>query len=319
MKLCVLDALTLGKDIDITPFTKCGEVAVYDLTAPEEVAERVKDVDVIITNKVVLNESNLKNADKLKLITLLATGYNNIDTAYAKQRGIGVANVAGYSTESVAQHTFAMLLHLVEHNSAYDAYVKSKRYASSETFTYIAWPFHELSGKTIGIIGFGAIGKAVARIAEAFGMKIIYYSTSGKNTNDAHYSNVSLEQLLALSDVVSIHAPYNEKTHALIGYKELTQMKESAYLLNLGRGKIVVEEDLAKALNENLIAGAALDVLANEPIDASNPLFEVSKQEKLFITPHIAWASVEARQVLVQEVVQNIEAFKKGESRNRIV
>lgn len=281
--------------------------------------ERIKDVDVIITNKVVLNGSNLKHAERLKLITLLATGYNNIDTAYAKERGIAVANVAGYSTESVAQHTFAMLLHLIEHNSAYDAYVKSKRYASSETFTYIAWPFHQLSGKTLGIIGLGAIGKAVARIGVAFGMKVIYYSTSGKNISDTQYENVTLKELLASSDVVSIHAPYNEKTHGLIGYKEIAQMKSTAYLLNLGRGKIVVEEELAKALNDNLIEGAALDVLANEPIDAENPLFEVKEQEKLFITPHIAWASVEARHVLVQEVIQNIRAFEIGEMRNRIV
>lgn len=319
MKLCVLDAMTLGADIDITPFEACGEVAVYDLTAPEEVEERIQDVDVIITNKVLLNESNMKNAKALKLIALLATGYNNIDTVYARERGIAVANVAGYSTESVAQHTFAMLLHLVEHNSAYDAYVKSKRYASSETFTYIAWPFHELCGKTLGIIGFGAIGKAVARIGEAFGMKVIYYSTSGQNTCDPQYSHASLEELLKMSDVVSIHAPYNERTHGLIGYEELSKMKSTAYLLNLGRGKIVVEEDLAKALNDNLIAGAALDVLANEPIDAKNPLFEVKDQDKLFITPHIAWASVEAREVLVQEVVKNIEAFEIGERRNRIV
>lgn len=319
MKLCVLDAMTLGADIDITPFEACGEVIVYDLTAPEEVEERIKDVDVIITNKVVLNESNLKHAKALKLITLLATGYNNIDTVYAKERGIAVANVAGYSTESVAQHTFAMLLHLVEHNSAYDTYVKSKRYASSETFTYIAWPFHELAGKTLGIIGFGAIGKAVARIGEAFGMKVIYYSTSGQNTCDATYSNVSLDALLEVSDVVSIHAPYNERTHHLIGYKEMSKMKPTAYLLNLGRGKIVVEEELARALNEDLIAGAALDVLAKEPIEADNPLFQVKNQDKLFITPHIAWASVEARRVLVKEVVDNIKAFERGEVRNRIV
>ena len=319
MKLCVLDAKTLGADIDITPFRSCGEVEVYDLTAPEEVAQRVKDVDVIITNKVVLNESNLKEAKSLKLITLLATGYNNIDIAYAKERGIGVANVAGYSTESVAQHTFAMLLHLVEHNSQYDAYVKSKRYATSETFSFIAWPFHELSGKTLGIIGFGAIGKAVARIGEAFGMKVIYYSTSGQNTKDPHYESVALEVLLEESDVVSIHAPYNEKTHGLIGYRQLAQMKSGAYLLNLGRGKIVVEEDLAKALNEELIAGAGLDVLGVEPIEAENPLFEVKDQNKLFITPHIGWASVESRKVLIQEVIENIRAFNKGHRRNRIV
>ena len=319
MKIGVLDALTVGQDIDLSPLNACGEVVIYDLTSPEQVAERVKDLDVIITNKVVLGEHNLKDCSHLKMIGLLATGYNNIDTRYAKEKGIAVANVAGYSTESVAQHTFAMLLHLMEHLGQYDAYVKSKQYAESETFTYIAWPYRELSGKTIGIIGFGAIGKAVARIATAFGMKVIYYSTSGKNNSGSEFRRTSLDELLELSDVVSIHAPYNEKTHQLIGYEQMKKMKPSAYLLNLGRGHIVVEEDLAKALNENLIAGAGLDVLAKEPIDHSNPLFTVEDKSKLLITPHIAWASVEARTNLIEEVVMNIEALKKGEKRNRIV
>ncbi len=319
MKIGVLDALTVGQDIDLSPLNACGEVVIYDLTSPEQVAERVKDLDVIITNKVVLGEQNLKDCTHLKMIGLLATGYNNIDTRYAKEKGIAVANVAGYSTESVAQHTFAMLLHLMEHLGQYDAYVKSKQYADSETFTYIAWPYRELSGKTLGIIGFGAIGKAVARIATAFGMKVIYYSTSGNNNSGSEFRRTSLDELLELSDVVSIHAPYNEKTYQLIGYEQMKKMKPSAYLLNLGRGHIVVEEDLAKALNENLIAGAGLDVLAKEPIDHHNPLFTVEDKSKLLITPHIAWASVEARTNLIEEVVMNIEALKKGEKRNRIV
>ena len=319
MKLCVLDALTVGADIDISVLEQCGDLTVYGLTKPEEVAERIKDVDVIITNKVLLNESNLKEAKNLKMIALLATGYNNIDTDYAKERGIAVANVAGYSTESVAQHTFAMLLYLVEHLKQYDEYVKSKEYADSETFTYIAWPYWELNGKKLGIIGLGEIGKAVARIGSAFGMEIMYYSTSGKNNSGTAYTRVELETLLKECDVVSIHAPYNENTHHLIGYDELKQMKKTAMLVNVGRGRIVIEEDLAKALNENLIAGAALDVLEKEPIDHFNPLFKVQDKNKLLITPHIAWASVEARNVLMQEVIKNIKAFEKGEARNRIV
>lgn len=319
MKLCVLDALTVGKDIDLNVLSQCGELEIYGLTAPCEIAERVKDVDVIITNKVVLNESNLKDAKQLKLICLLATGYNNIDIQYAQQRGIGVCNVAGYSTESVAQHTFAMLLYLMEHLSQYDHYVKSRQYASSESFTYIAWPYQELKGKTLGIIGLGDIGKAVARIGSAFGMRIRYYSTSGKNNSGTQYERIDLETLLRESDVVSIHAPYNEQTHHLITYKELEIMKPTSYLLNLGRGNIVVENDLAEALNQNLIAGAGLDVLAKEPIEANHPLFEVKDKNKLLITPHIAWASVEARHVLLQEVVKNIEAFFNKAQRNRIV
>lgn len=318
MKICILDALTLGRDIDLSPITACGEVMIYDLTAPEEVAERVKDVDVIITNKVVLNESNLKDAKNLKLITLSATGYNNIDVEYAKSRGIGVANVAGYSTGSVAQHTFAMLLYLMEHMRDYDEYVKSKAYASSNTFTYIAWPFQELGTKTLGIIGMGNIGKEVGKIAEAFGSRVIYYSTSGGN-NSGSYERVDLETLLKESDIISIHAPLNDKTEALMGYKEFKMMKRNAILLNLGRGKIVVEEDLAKALNEGLIAAAGLDVLESEPIEPHNPLFLVEDQSKLLITPHIAWASVEARKVLIDEIIKNIQAYEKGEVRNRVV
>lgn len=319
MRLCVLDALTLGADMDISALEQCGDLSIYDLTKPEEVSERIQEVDVIITNKVVLNESNLKHAKNLKMIALLATGYNNIDIDYAKERGIAVANVAGYSTESVAQHTFAMLLYLVEHLSAYDEYVKSKEYADSEIFTYIAWPYEELNGKKLGIIGLGDIGKAVARIGKAFGMEIYYYSTSGQNNSGTEYKRVCLEELLRECDVVSIHAPYNEKTHHLISYKEFQQMKKSAFLVNVGRGRIVVEEDLAKALNEKLIAGAALDVLEKEPIDHLNPLFKVEDKTKLLITPHIAWASVEARRTLIHEVSKNIEAFVKGEERNRIV
>ena len=225
MRICVLDALTVGKDIDLSPLSECGELIIYDLTAPDEVAERIKEVDVVITNKVVLNESNLKDASCLKIIALLATGYNNIDTDYAKKKGIAVTNVAGYSTESVAQHTFAMLLHMMEHLGQYDEYVKSKAYSESQTFTYIAWPFHEIKGKRLGIIGLGEIGKAVARIGEAFGMEIVYYSTSGQNNSGTGYERLELAELLKSSDVVTIHAPYNDKTHELIGYEEIKQMK----------------------------------------------------------------------------------------------
>lgn len=319
MKICVLDALTVGADIDLSPLGECGELIIYDLTTPEEVAERVKEMDVVITNKVVLNETNLKEASSLKMIALFATGYNNIDIDYTKKRGIAVTNVAGYSTESVAQHTFAMLLHMIEHLGQYDEYVKSKAYSDSKIFTYIAWPFHEIKGKRLGIIGLGEIGKAVARIGEAFGMEIVYYSTSGQNRSGVGYERLELAELLKSSDVVTIHAPYNNNTHELIGYEEIKQMKKSAYLLNLGRGRIVVERDLAKALNEGLIAGAGLDVLENEPITKDNPLFTVVDKSKLLITPHIAWASVEARNVLITEIVENIEAYKRGEARNRIV
>lgn len=317
MKICILDAKTLGDDIDLEPIKELGEVEIFDLTKPEEVAERIKEAEVVITNKIVLKEENLKEAKQLKLIALFATGYNNIDIEYAEQNAIGVVNVAGYSTKSVAQHTFALLFNLLEQLNFYDHYVKTKQYASSETFGYIARPFYEIADKTWGIIGMGGIGKEVARIAEAFGCKVIYYSTSGRNTQ-ASYTCVDLETLLRASDIVSIHAPLNDQTRNLIGYKEIAQMKKTAILMNLGRGKIIEEEGLAKALREDLIRGAALDVLSKEPIDANNPLYGV-ELSKWVVTPHIAWASIEARRTLVGEVAKNIKAFYKGEIRNRIV
>ena len=206
----------------------------------------------------------------------------------------------------------------MENLGAYDASVKNREYEKSDTFTFIAHPFYELSGKVLGIIGLGTIGLKVAKIAEAFDMKVIYYSTTGKNNNKV-YERVSLNELLQLSDVVSIHAPYNKHTHNLIGYDQLKQMKPSSYLVNVGRGNIVNEADLTKALNEKLIAGAALDVLSAEPIHTDNPLYDVQDKNKLLITPHIAWASIEARRLLVDEIVKNIKAFQKGDLRNRVV
>ncbi len=317
MKICILDAKTLGSDIDISELHTLGELTVYETTSPEEVTERVKDAEIILTNKVVLNESNLKDAQSVKMIGLLATGYNNVDTAYAKERGICVCNVAGYSTKSVAQHTFSMLFYLISQMAKYDQYVKSQAYAKSDIFTHLEWPFWEIANKTFGIIGLGAIGREVAKIATAFGANVVYYSTSGKN-NNADYKQVDLENLLKTSDIVAIHAPLNEKTNELINYEALKLMKKTAVLINVGRGKIVVEADLAKALNEGEIAGAALDVLEKEPIDASNPLYSVEEPSKLLITPHIAWASVEARRTLVEEVVKNIQSYQAGVPRNQV-
>lgn len=317
MKICILDAKTLGSDIDISKLYEIGDLTVYETTRPEEVAERIKDVEIILTNKVILNESNLKDAQDVKMIGLLATGYNNVDTAYASERGISVCNVAGYSTKSVAQHTFSMLFYLVSHMAKYDHYVKSKAYAQSEIFTNLEWPFWEIANKTFGIIGLGAIGREVAKIATAFGANVIYYSTSGQN-NNPDYIQVDLETLLKTSDIVAIHAPFNEKTNGLIDYEALKLMKETAILINVGRGKIVVEADLTRALNEGQIAGAALDVLEKEPIEAMNPLYSVEDSSKLIITPHIAWASVEARKTLIEEVIKNIESYQAGTPRNKV-
>lgn len=317
LKISILDAKTLGEDIDLSGFGKFGQVSVYQTTKPEEVIDRIKEKDIVITNKVVLNESSLQHAANLKLICITATGTNNIDLAYAQTKNIAVANVAGYSTQSVVQHTFAMLFYLLEHLKYYDNYVKSGEYASNDIFTHLDKPFRELKDKTWGIIGLGSIGRSVADISKAFGCNVVYYSTSGKNNNE-EYKQLGLDELLKLSDIVSIHAPLNPQTKDLLAYNKLEMMKKHAILLNLGRGGIVNEIDLAKALEHDLIAGAALDVLECEPINENNPLSKIKDTHKLLITPHIAWASVEARVRLVNEVALNIEAFIKGEKRNRV-
>lgn len=317
LKICILDAKTLGEDIDLSVLNRFGQVEVYKTTKPEEVIERISDVDVIVTNKVVLKEENLQHAKELKLICVSATGTNNVDLSYIRDRKIAVCNVAGYSTRSVAQHTFAMLFYLLESLSYYDDYVKSGDYIKSDIFTHLDKPFCELYAKTWGIIGLGTIGKTVADIAKAFGCKVVYYSTSGKN-NNTDFGRVELDKLLKESDIVSIHAPLNVSTKGLIGYENLKLMKNSAIILNLGRGGIVNESDLARALDESLIKGAALDVLEGEPVEEDNPLLKIKNSDRLFITPHIAWASFEARRRLVDEVVLNIEAFINGKDRNRV-
>ena len=317
MNIVILDANTLGHDLDLSVFNDLGSVTVHGFTSPEDVVSRIKDMDVIIANKVALNETNLSKVPSVKLICLTATGTNNVDKTYTNAHDIVVSNVVGYSTESVAQHTFALLFYLYEKLSYYDNYVKSGTYAGDTMFTHFGQVFNEISGKTWGIIGMGNIGRRVASIAEAFGCEIIYYSTSGMNTGQA-YKQVSLDELLASSDIVSIHAPLNDLTRGLIDYEAMNLMKPSSILLNLGRGTIVNEADLCQALDDNLLAGAGLDVLEYEPINPGNPLLKFKDSSRLIITPHIAWASVEARNRVVQEVKENIIAFHNGRPRNQV-
>lgn len=316
-KIVVLEKGTLG-DLDFQIFNRFGEVIFYDRTSDEEVVDRIKDANIVFVNKVILNESNLKEAKNLELICEVATGYNNIDIDYAKANNIAVTNVAGYSTPTVAQHTFATLLSLYNKITYYDNFVKSGKYSESGLFTDLSNPFNDIEGKRWGIIGLGAIGRKVAHIADAFGAEVVYYSTSGRN-NNSDYTRVDLEELLRTCDIISIHAPLNENTEGLINYNNLCKMKKNAVLINMGRGPIVVDEDLARAIDEEIIAGAALDVFTVEPIKKENPLLHVKNKENLILTPHVAWASVEARTRLLNEVVKNIESFYKGEMRNRIV
>lgn len=308
MNIVFLDAKTIGEDIDLSGFDRFGTVVKYDFSTAKEARERTQDADILILNKVEINEYTIGEASHLKLVCVTATGTNNLDKEYLASRNIEWRNVAGYSTESVAQHTFAMLFYLYEKLRYYDDYVKNDLYVNDVCFTHFANVFHELSQKTWGIIGFGAIGQRVAEIAQAFGCKVVYYSTSGKNEQPG-YTRLSLEELLAQSDIVSVHAPLDENTKGLMNGKAFEQMKNSAVFLNLGRGPIVVEEDLARALEQGEIAAAGLDVLTVEPMREDHPLRKMKDSNRLFITPHIAWASVEARHRLMKTIEGQIEEF----------
>ena len=311
MKIVFLDVKTIGEDIDLSAYDELGEVVKYSFSSPEEVPARVTDADVIILNKVPVNEQTIGTAKNLKLVCVTATGTNNLDKEYLDSKGIAWRNVAGYSTETVAQHTFALLFYLWEKLRYYDDYVKSEKYVGDITFTHFDNVFHDLNGKTWGIIGLGAIGRRVADIAKMFGCHVIYYSTTGKN-NQPGYERVEFDELLAKSDIVSVHAPLTEQTEGLMNAEAFSKMKPSAIFLNLGRGPIVVERDLADALENKTIAGAGLDVLTVEPMSAENPLKRIKDSDRLIITPHIAWASLEARTRLMKIIEGQIRDFFDG-------
>ena len=308
MKLVFLDTKTIGEDIDLSAYDALGEVVKYGFSTLEEIPERVKDADVLIVNKIAINEQTIGNAKNLKLVCVTATGTNNLDKEYLKKRGIAWRNVAGYSTESVTQHTFALLFYLLEKIRYYDDYVKDEKYINDTVFTHFAEHFNEVNGKTWGIIGLGTIGRRVADIAKAFGARVIYYSASGSPAQEG-YEQVDFETLLTTSDIVSVHAPLNEYTKDLMDREAFAKMKKTAIFLNLGRGPIVVEQDLYEALETGEIAAAALDVLCEEPMSETNPLAKIKDSKKLIITPHIAWASVEARNRLMQIIVEQIREF----------
>lgn len=311
MKIVILDAKTLGSDLNLSVLDTFGEVIAYQTTSSKETLERIQIADIVITNKVVITANMLEEAPKLKLICISATGMNNVDLEAATFKGIEVKNVAGYSTKSVVQHTFSMSLYLLEKMAYYDTTVKNGTWTTSGLFTDVSRPFYEISGKKWGIIGFGNIGQEVAKIAVAFGAEVSYHSTSGKNLNHA-YPHRSLEFILKDCDIISIHAPLNDDTYNLINKNNLPYMKEDAILLNLGRGGIVNETDLAFELDRRTLY-AGLDVLEEEPLTLNNRLNEIKYKERLLITPHIAWASVEAREKLLEGIVDNIQVFMAKE------
>lgn len=308
MKIVILDRATLGFDVDVSIFDTLGEVTSFDITKNHETKERVKDADIVITNKVVISKEHMDDSN-IKLICISATGMNNVDLEYAKQKRIEVKNVAGYSSSSVSQVAFGMIFHFVQKLNYYKSYVDAGNWQKSEIFTHIDKPFYELDGKKVGVIGLGDIGLSFAKRAQAFDCEVVYYSTSGRNNNN-EFKRVELEELLKNSDIISIHCPLNEQTKNLLNYENMKSMKDGAILLNLGRGGIIKEDDLSILIDEKEIY-CGIDVVNKEPIEESNPLLKVKNKNRLLLTPHIGWASIEARTRLIKMLVKNIEEFIK--------
>ena len=314
MNIVILDGYTLNPgDQNWAPVNALGKVTVYDRSSPDQIIERAIDADAVLVNKVILNESVLSQLPKLRYIGVCATGYNNIDINSTNKYGIVVTNVKAYGPASVAQHTFALLLALVNHIELHSQSVRNGDWAASEDFCYWKTPLVELAGKTIGLVGLGDIGSQVAKIASAFGMKVIAYRKNPEQTHNTDIEMVSMKTLFKQSDVISLHCPLTEETKDLINAERLLWMKPTAYLLNTGRGPLINEEDLANALKNKTIAGAGLDVLSCEPPRTDNPLITAPN---CVITPHIAWASFEARKRLLQMVADNLSAFMEGEATN---
>ena len=314
MKIVFLDAATMGTT-PLTAIDRLGEFERYDNSTAEEARERVRDADVAIVNKVIVDQAFLDAAPRLKLVCEAGTGMDNIDAELCRRRGVAVRNVPSYSTDAVTQHTWMLILALAGRIFHYDSYVKDGRYTRARLHTDSDHPYTGLSGKTIGIVGMGAIGRKVARIAQAFGMRVIYYSTSG-TSHCTEYPSVPLETLLRKADVVSIHAPFNERTAGLIDYDGLCLMKRTAFLVNTGRGGIAVEADLARAIDEGKIAGIGIDVFVEEPLPSDSPLLNTKHPGRIILTPHVAWASEETRQSLADGIAGNIRGFLDNKETN---
>lgn len=308
LNIVFLDADTLGTDVSLDPISANGNLVIYPNTQPSQIVERAKDCDVLIVNKIKIGKEQIDALPNLKLICEAATGVDNIDVAYATSKGISVKNAKGYSTESVVQVNFTILLALLGNIEYFDNFVKSGDYTTSNCFTNVQRVFWELKGKKYGIIGLGNIGTKVAHIAQAFGMEVIYYPTSGK-AHSNEFKAVSLDELMSNCDVISIHAPMNDNTRNLITYDKLKLMKKSAYIINLGRGGIINESDLVQALNDNCLAGAGIDVFTAEPLPADSPYFAIKDKSKILLTPHIGWCSREARESLISMVADNIKSI----------
>lgn len=316
MKIVVLERNSVGPDTSIDVFNQLGEVIAYpNTTTVEEVIERTKEADIVVANKSPMNEKSLSEAKNLKLVCEFATGYDNCDLEYLRSRNIPVCNVINYCTDMVAQHTFTMALALSQSLPHYDNYVKSGEYSAQSRFSNFDVPFYELAGKTWGIVGMGNIGKQVAKIATAFGCKVIFHSVTGKS-KVTEYEMVEKDTLLKEADYLSIHCPLSDLTRNFIDKDALTKMKNSAVLINVARGPVVNNTDLYEALINGEIKAAGLDVIEKEPLELTNPLSKIKDSNKLIITPHLAWGSVEARQRCVDYAYDNMKAFIEGKPQN---
>ncbi len=317
MRVVILDGATMGNDIDFGPIVKRFDTVIYDRTAPDERFARVRGAEAVVINKVVIDRETIDAAPNLELVCVFAVGYNNIDIEYCRQKGIRVRNVPDYCRESVAQHTFALLLELIESLGYYDYFVKSGAYSESGLANHLGRPFMEIAGKSWGILGMGGIGRAVARAASAFGANVSYASLSGAVRRE-DWPRVELSELLSKSDILTIHSPLNEKTANIINRGTLALMKPTAVIVNVGRGGVINSADLAAAIDTGAIAGAAIDVFPEEPPRVDDPLMTVKNKDRIVFSPHIAWASVEARARCVAVTAENIAAFVRGKEHNDV-
>ncbi len=314
LTVVVLDASTLGDDLDLTPLQALGEVKVYQTSTPEEIAVRIADADVLMQNKAKLTADLLAKATKLKVICEAATGFDNIDVAYCREHGIAVTNVPGYSTQCVAQITFTLALSLITHLPQYTSFVQSGEYTASGVANRLSPAFCELYGKTWGIVGYGNIGKQVGKIAEAFGCNVIVH----KRTPEDGVRCVDIDTLCRESDVISLHTPLNDGTRGLIGRAQLDMMKKNTILVNVARGAVTDEEAVADALLSGKLAGFGCDVYSAEPFPAEHPIDRIKDLPNVCLTPHIAWGGYETRVRLLDEMIKNAQAFFRGEKRNRV-
>ena len=314
INISILDALTLGDDIDFSLFNAIANVTVYGMTAPETVTEHIGNSDVIIVNKVKLNQDNLRDAENLKLICVTATGYDNIDIEYCKSRQIAVCNVCGYSTESVSQVTVAMALSLINNLPYFDDFVKNGQYTASKKQNRVEPVFHEIGTLTWGIVGLGAIGRKTAQIAKSLGCRVIAY----KRTPDADFECVPLDELCRKSDIISIHLPLTDSTRKIIDKEKIRSMKNNAIVINVARGAVVDEEALTEAVLNGEIGGIGIDVYTDEPMSEDSPYNKLKDMKNVILTPHMAWGAYEARVRCMNEIAENIRCFYRGEIRNRV-